>query len=235
MSTSDLGQCRLYRSYPVRNTALNYKPTVIETLRTAWATPNLFSPVRMGPLYREEGFISAVHGHNNPILEVMKEALNVFGPNAHLSCLLSLGTGKSIIKSSRSGDIGAGGAAGVFREDFAASERDKAINMTTLEQLTTDGEGIAEEVSRRIGNLGVYFRFSVTRGLSFEDVTVQCGSISAKFGEIISQTTGYLLENLTSSSLDKSITSAETPSTVSLEMICMYILNLTLSTLMGVA
>jgi hypothetical protein len=232
MSTSHLGQCRLLRSYPVRNTLINYKPTVIEALRTTWATPNLFPPVRIGPLYREEEIVSAVHGYNNPTLEVMKEALDLFGPNAYLSCLLSLGTGKGIIKSFGAGASGAGGAAGAPREDFAASEKSEPTNpLSILEQLTTDGESIAEEVSRRIGNLGIYFRFSVTHGLNFDDLAVQRDGVSTKFGEIIAHTTGYLLENITSSSLDKSIASAEKSSTISLEMIGMSILKPAPSTL----
>ncbi|PVF99825.1 hypothetical protein CPB86DRAFT_755916 [Serendipita vermifera] len=220
MSTSHLGQCRLLRSYPVRNTLINYKPTVVETLRTAWATPNLFPPVRIGPLYREEEIVSAVHGYNNPTLEVLKEALDVFGSNAYLSCLLSLGAGKGIIKSFGAGASGAGGAAGAPREDSLETGKNESNNpMSILEQLTTDGESIAEEAFRRIGNLGIYFRFSVSRGLDFDDVAAQRDGVSTKFGEIIAHTTGYLLENTTSSYLDKAIASAERPSTISLEAI----------------
>ncbi|CAG8642898.1 14138_t:CDS:2, partial [Acaulospora colombiana] len=168
----------------------------------------------------EEEIVSAVHGYNNPTLEVLKEALDVFGSNAYLSCLLSLGAGKGIIKSFGAGASGAGGAAGAPREDSPETGKNESNNpMSILEQLTTDGESIAEEASRRIGNLGVYFRFSVTRGLDFDDLAAQRNGVSTKFGEIIAHTTGYLLENTTSNYLDKAIASAERPSTISLETI----------------
>jgi hypothetical protein len=223
MSIGNLGQCRLLRSYSVRNTASNYNPTVIETLRTAWATPNLFTPIRLGPLHREEEIVSAVHGYNNPTLEAMKEALDVFGSGAYLSCLLSLGTGKTTIKTYGVGASGAGGAAGAAgptREETTSAGKSEPINpISILEQLTTDGERTAEEVARRIGNLGVYYRFSVTRGLDADDQTTQRDGGTGNFGNIITHTVAYLLEDGVSSSLDKSIAAAENSGRISLETI----------------
>ncbi|PVF99824.1 TPR-like protein [Serendipita vermifera] len=227
MSTGNLGQCRFLRSYPVRNTASNYNPTVIETLRTAWATPSLFIPVRLGPEYREEEIVSAVHGYNNPTLEAMKEALDVFGSSTYLSCLLSLGTGKVTIKTFGVGASGAGGATGAaaaLRDEVVATGKSEPISepinpISILEQLTTDGERIAEEVSRRIGNLGVYYRFSVTRGLDFDDPPTHRDGGTGNFGLIITHTTAYLLEDGVSSSLDKSVAAAENSGRISLETI----------------
>lgn len=86
---------------------------------------------------REE-IVSAVNGFNNPIMEVIKEAKEIFGKDQRVSCLLSLGAGQSHIRSVSSTNY--------------------------VKETAEDTETIAREVQRALGTLGVYFRFSVDYG-----------------------------------------------------------------------
>jgi hypothetical protein len=62
-------------------------PTVIEAIRIAWANPDLFSPLRIGPKHMPEELVGAVDGCSNP-------THSAFGKDQKVACLLSLGSGK---------------------------------------------------------------------------------------------------------------------------------------------
>lgn len=129
-SSGDLRVCHMFRNYELRGADTDL--SIIEAVASVWATPGLFSPVKMGPVYMQQTITSAVYGYNNPTTEAIKEAHAVFGNGARVSLLLSLGSGRRPP------------AAGF-------SER-------TVRTLVTDIE--AESNQRRFGKLPVYFRFS---------------------------------------------------------------------------
>ncbi|CAG7851691.1 SubName: Full=Uncharacterized protein {ECO:0000313/EMBL:CCA68726.1} [Serendipita indica DSM 11827] len=190
LSTANIAACRLLRNYPTRSAPVNM--TIAQAIKLAWATPGLFSPVFVGPdESRGENLISSVNGYNNPTLVAIKEAFDLFGPDARVSCLLSLGSGKAAVRS------------------LGATESDV---YSTLEQLAVDCEATAEEVQRRIGSLGVYSRFSVERGLEF---------IRSEDGVngILSHTKIYLEGDAVSAAMDNCLRTAEFPSAVTLEQL----------------
>jgi hypothetical protein len=216
MSASNIGQCHFIRTYKARH--VSHNPTIFEAVRATWASPSLFTPIRIGPSLRQEEMISATQGFNNPTLECMKEALDLFGPDAFVSCLLSVGAGKPAVKSLR---LGAS----------TSSEADSAqYNLATLERLALDCENTANEVQRRIGMLGIYYRFSVERGLE-TGFQLQNGTNhdtifgTIEYGEIATHTSAYLLETTVSNSLDSCIISAERSSRVTLDQLCKHSLQ----------
>jgi len=190
MAAANLGRCRLFRNYESRQASFN--PTIIEAIKVVWATPGLFPPVNIGLGIVQEELVSAASGFNNPTLEVIKEAHQVFGSDASISCLMSLGAGRAAI---------------------SAVGSDGNTSIKTLEQLAMDCENTADEVQRRIGRLGIYFRFSVDRGLDFD-------TPSSSTGKIAAHTAQYLLGDRVSSRLDICIVSAEQESRVTLEQLC---------------
>jgi hypothetical protein len=195
VSSRDLSQLRLLRNY--RSRQVSYVPTILQAIRISWATPNLFLPVIIGPENLEEELISAI-GFNNPSLEVIKEAFDVFGPEARISCFLSIGAGRPIVPHSLSPDA------------------NTARVLQTFEQLATDCETVAKEMDRRIGRRGIYFRLSVDRGLDFTIHSVD----PRRLGEIASYTMSYLLDNVVSKNLDDCVFKAQQNSRVSLEGLC---------------
>jgi hypothetical protein len=130
----------MFRSYPSARSS--YNPTILEAVRASWATPGLFSSVRLGANLLREEIVSAVNGFNNPTLEAIKEAKDIFGKERRVSCLLSLGAGQAEVRSTSSKDY------------------------TT--KTAQDTETIARECQRRFGSLEIYFRFSVERGMDLE-------------------------------------------------------------------
>ena len=192
MTAANLGRCRLFRNYESRQAS--YNPTIVQAIKVVWATPGLFPPVSIGTDILAEDLVSAAHGFNNPTLEVIKEAHQVFGPDGSVSLLMSLGTGRTAVH---------------------AIENDGRTSVKTLEQLAMDCEHTADEVERRIGRLGIYYRFSVDHGLEFDTPSNSMGRISA-------HTTQYLLGDYVNRRLDACIASAEKESSTTLEQLCMY-------------
>jgi hypothetical protein len=85
-------------------------------------------------------------GSENPTRELVSEAYNLFGEDAHVSTILSLG----------SGHLGALGAP-------STGSKDKWTDV--LREMVKECEQVAQEMEMQVGHLGVYYRFSVDQGL----------------------------------------------------------------------
>lgn len=150
-SSSGINGFRVFRNYESRQSS--YNPTIIEAVRVAWATPGLFSPIRVGISIQEE-LVSAVNGFSNPTLEAVREAELVFGKDRTVSTVLSLGVGRRLSIPSSEG---------------------AAIQIAQETELT------AENFQRRFGMLGIYFRFSVDQILEKQgaDLETHFASVTA--------------------------------------------------------
>jgi len=112
-----------------------YNPTVVEGIRAAWATPGLFSPATFGPYLMQEAFVSGVNGFNNPALEAIREAHDVYGGSlSTVALLLSIGAGRQPVLSIDSSDV--------------------------TQRISQDTENTARELQRRLSKVNMYFRFS---------------------------------------------------------------------------
>jgi hypothetical protein len=122
--------------------------TIGEAILATLASPPLFTPASIS----EIEYISGDLRFSNPTLTVVSEAYKVFGEEARVACLMNVGTGHLGYLSPPNDS------------DFSHWNRflDKALK---------DSEQNAEEIESLMGNLGVYHRFSVTRGLEGEKET----------------------------------------------------------------
>jgi hypothetical protein len=177
----------MFRSYGSARSS--YNPTILEAVHASWATPGIFSSIRLGANLMREEIVSAVNGFNNPTLEVIKEAKDIFGKERRVSCLLSLGAGQAEVRSTASKDY------------------------TT--KTAQDTETIARESQRRLGSLGIYFRFSVERGMDLE-----CAIGEETFGAIATHTSVYLEGDDNAKRLDRFITISGSTNRVTLDHLC---------------
>lgn len=155
--------------------------TVIQAIRATWATPGLISPVLIGPSGREEKIVSAIYGFSNPVQEVVREAFNVFGSDAQVSLLLSLGSG--------------------HRGIISLNDGTQSVGI----KLMKDGEILADDIENRLGHLGIYHRLSVDRGLEKWDRSID------GFGAIKSHVDAYLARAEPNSKLEQCVAEKAVP------------------------
>jgi len=142
--------------------------TIAEALLATLATPPRFSSAS---LFKDAAALEYVGGEltiSNPAREVIAEGHGVFGPEGLIACLLSLGCGHS----------------GVI---VAPEESDSAGWSQFLEKLFRDNEQKAQIIEAQMGHLGLYHRFSVTRGLERRTSTN-----TPKLGDVLAHTAVYL-------------------------------------------
>jgi hypothetical protein len=85
-------------------------------------------------------------GSGNPTRELVSEAYSLFGKDAHVSTILSVGSGR----------LGA---------LAAPSTRSKDEWTDVLRDMVKGCEQVAQEMETQVGHLGIYHRFSVEQGL----------------------------------------------------------------------
>jgi len=193
MEAGNLTHCKMLRNSKTSSLeSLNLNPTLIEAIRISWATPGLFSPVRVGIELVHE-LTSAVLGYNNPTLKAIEEAYEVFGPNRRVSCILSLGTGPvSTPAVSKDGDV-------------------------PIQKIAEDTETTAEHLKRRYASLQVYFRLSVNRNLDCESPSK---AIEYQAGTVTARTSDYLETYDVCETLERCLISSQKASHTTMEHLC---------------
>lgn len=141
----------LFRSYEVAKNK-EYNCYIWEAGRATSAAPTFFKRITIGPRGSGVEYVDAGLGCNNPVKQVIAEAARVFGENAQVACVVSIGTGQS-------------GSVGYTRPDaFQKWLPIKLINV--LQEIATDSGKTAEEMEQKYKNLpGIYHRLDVDRGL----------------------------------------------------------------------
>lgn len=141
----------LFRTYAVTKNA-SYNCTIWEAARATTAAPTIFKRIKIGPPSSGIEFVDAGLGCNNPTKEVVAECERVFGGNAQVACIVSIGTGQNT--STRFAKPG------VFQK-WIPSELVKI-----LKDIATDSGRTAEEMDQKYRNTPrIYYRFDVDRGL----------------------------------------------------------------------
>lgn len=176
--------CRMFRNYQSRHPSHN--PTIIEAVQAAWATPGLFASIRIGTAPMQEQLVSAVNGFNNPALQAITEAQEVLRSEKPISSILSLGSIKT--------------------GSFSTSPMDVAI------RAAQETEATAENLQRRFGTLGIYFRFSVENIVEKEYLNLE-----AHFDMITANTREYLAGDIVSHLFDSYMKVSEHTSTITLD------------------
>lgn len=166
-----------------------YNPTIIEAVQAAWATPGFLPPARLGNAPLLEELTSAINGFHNPTFEAIKEAHEIFGRERKISSVLSLGSGKRT-----------------------------SVSLPIAVQVAQETEITAENLQRRFGALGVYFRFSVEDEMLFDPVDIE-----GHFGSITTHTRKYIDGDAVNSSIDSYLKVSDHTSTVTLDRLCKYV------------
>jgi hypothetical protein len=133
------------RSYRIRTEPAS-DITVVEAILATCATQPNFLPISIGPVLSRQELIGGAMGSGNPTRELVSEAYHLFGKDAYVSTILSLGSGR----------LGALAAP-------AMGEKDKWTD--ALQDMVKGCEQVAQEMETQVGHLGVYYRFSVEQGL----------------------------------------------------------------------
>jgi hypothetical protein len=135
-----IGHVRILRNFDIGQEEMNV--TIAEAMLATLASPPLFTLISIS----EVEYISGDLRFSNPTLTIISEAYNVFGEEARVACLMSLG----------SGHLG-----------FLSPPNDSDLDSWNqfLDKALKDSEQKAEEIETLMGNLALYHRFSVTRGL----------------------------------------------------------------------
>ena len=113
--------------------------TIWQAARATSAMPGFFKAMKID----NQAFIDGGIGHSNPTQWLLEEAKHVF-PTSHVSCILSIGTGKGdTIKLPKS-----------------------SFTINAIYKIATDCEEEHQRLMRHFRNSpGVYFRFNVEQGL----------------------------------------------------------------------
>ena len=143
-----IGHSRVLRSFDASQDAI-LNLTITEAMLATLASPPLFTSV---PILNGTSTFEYISGDltlSNPTRLIISEAYQAFGGEQRVACLLSLGTGHPGI--------------------IMAPERPDVESWNQfLERTARDGEQTAEEIESQMAPLGLYHRFSVTRGLEIE-------------------------------------------------------------------
>jgi hypothetical protein len=164
---NNVGPACMLRNFGVRQEeALNL--TIAEAMLATLASPPLFTSTSIFKNSSTFEYTGADITLSNPTRQTIAEAYGTFGEEARIACLLNIGCGHpGIIKSP-------GSSHSIAWIQF-------------LEKIVTDSEQKAEEIKSQMGHLGLYHRFSVTRGLEREkDVS------EPESGDAITHTVVYL-------------------------------------------
>jgi hypothetical protein len=164
------------RTYLVRSQVPSTVTVIDAALASCSVQPD-FAPVSSGAGYKKKVYVAAGLGANNPISDVITEAHELFGGDSSVAFLLSIGAGHpGTIPVPPDGEV-----------DIHK----------LLREMMNDCEQRAQEVERRLGRVGIYFRFSVQQGMQ----NIHGGQVTDP-SWISSQTEAYLSDQKTSANLD---------------------------------
>ena len=126
------------------------------------AHPDAFIPVNIGSGHKQVALVDALTVAPNPGKEVLREAQRVFGDDAEVATILSLGAGK--------GDV------------WGVSSASRSELREAVKRATTSCEPVHEELYSRLRGTSVYFRLNVDRG-SEPQMELSSANVSAYLEE----------------------------------------------------
>ncbi|KIJ51985.1 hypothetical protein M422DRAFT_243560 [Sphaerobolus stellatus SS14] len=134
----------------VRNNTPNCK--IWQAARATMASPWLFKPIDIPGLANiKQPLVGGGVRCNNPTVEVVHEAYDLFGPENTVQLLLSIGSGHPQVKQ--------------FLEPSHFEQKFSKELLQLLKQITTDCELIADQLSHRYINIPeTYVRLNVSHG-----------------------------------------------------------------------
>lgn len=132
------------------------------------ATPPSLYSIKVEKDFSIFEYISAELSLSNPLRAIVDVAHRVFGNEAVVTSLLSIGCGHPGVNAS-------------------PDTSDATSQLAFLERIAMDGERTAQEIGRQMGNLTLYRRFSVDYGLETSNYRLWQDPVG-----ISTQTSNYL-------------------------------------------
>jgi hypothetical protein len=126
------------------------------------ASPDAFLPVSIGTGHKRVTLVGALTVAANPGKELLREAQRVFGEEAEVATILSLGAGKGDVWDASS---------------MSGSQLREAVN-----RATRSCEPVHEELYSRLRQTSIYFRLNVERG-SGPQMELSSANVSAYLEE----------------------------------------------------
>jgi hypothetical protein len=126
------------------------------------AYPDAFPPVNIGSGHKQVALVDALTVAANPGKEVLREAQRVFGDDAEVATMLSLGAGK--------GDV------------WGVSSTSDSELREAVKRATRSCDPVHEELYSRLRETSIYFRLDVDRG-SGPQMELSSANVSAYLEE----------------------------------------------------
>jgi hypothetical protein len=179
LNTTNLTALYPIRSYRARGAA---PPpfTILEAARACIASPERFLPVTVGSGHRRVTLVDATSGFANPTKELLQEAQRVFGEDANVATVVSIGSGKCMTSKVSEGN-------------------DENALVEALKRVALNTETTHAELETRLQDTFIYFRFNVDKDLD-------CGMDTSVLN---SHTSAYLEKASISRRLDEAIKSIQ--------------------------
>ncbi|KIM22790.1 hypothetical protein M408DRAFT_78518, partial [Serendipita vermifera MAFF 305830] len=177
-ASANLTHPYIFRTYPSRGSTPN--PTIIEALCATMAIQSHFLPAKVRLPRVRELFVGGALGANNPTRLLLEEASKVFGTNRRVAQIISLGCGLPRVLS------------------LDSSNRQGLGRL--LQEITTDCEMVANELSTRLLDVNAYLRLNVNRGM--ESIKMKEW---AALGAVETHTAAYLATPYVSNLIDNSV------------------------------
>jgi hypothetical protein len=127
--------------------------TILQAACACVASPDKFMPVVLGEGPRRVLLVDAMAGHANPTKALLREAESVYGDDAEVANVVSVGAGKWSVQA--------------VRDDGRGVGLDEA-----LKQGIVSCEQVHEELQHRLRQSSVYFRFNVEKELDGKAETI---------------------------------------------------------------
>jgi hypothetical protein len=139
--------------YPIQSYRARGMPpppcTILQAACACVASPDRFMPVVLGEGPRRVVLVDAMAGHANPTKALLREAESVYGTDAEVATVISIGAGKWNVQAIQDNGRGVG--------------LDEA-----LKQGFVSCEQAHEELQHRLRQSSVYFRFNADKELDDE-------------------------------------------------------------------
>jgi hypothetical protein len=149
------------RSYRIRS-AQTPPCTILEAACACVASPETFLPVTIGTGYKKVVLVDALALCANPGRELLHEAQRIFGVDAEVATILSIGAGK--------GDV------------WSMSETDGASMIDAVKRTVANCEPVHEELYARLRESAIYYRLNIEKGLG-QQMMLSSSGISAYLQE----------------------------------------------------
>jgi hypothetical protein len=160
-NASNLSIVHPLRSYRTRSAQIT-PCTILEAACACVAFPDTFLPVSIGSGHRQVTLVDGLAVAANPGKELLREARRVFGDDAEVATIVSIGAGK--------GDV------------WSVSTTSGSELTEMVKRATTSCEPVHEELYARLRQTSIYFRFNVDRG-SGPRMELSSASVSAYLEE----------------------------------------------------